>query len=93
MALTTRMAQELGAPDTRGALIYQMGRNTPAYQAGLRPGDIITSFNGQRIDDPSQFVRLLADAPIGSTARVTALREGRELEVEVRVTAAERPGR
>jgi Do/DeqQ family serine protease len=89
MALTTRMAQELGAPDTRGALVYQMGRNTSAYQAGLRPGDIVTGFNGQRVDEPSQFVRMLSDAAIGSTARLTVLREGRELEFQVRVTAAE----
>jgi Do/DeqQ family serine protease len=89
MALTTRMAQELGAPDTRGALVYQMGRNTSAYQAGLRPGDIVTGFNGQRVDEPSQFVRMLSDAAIGSTARLTVLREGRELEFQVQVTAAE----
>jgi Do/DeqQ family serine protease len=89
MALTTRMAQELGAPDTRGALIYQMGRNTSAYQAGLRPGDIVIAFDGQRVDEPAQFVRMLADAPIGSTARVSVLRDGRELAFEVRVTAAD----
>ena len=35
----------VGAPNTGGALINGMYRNSPAYRAGLRPGDVIVSFN------------------------------------------------
>ena len=45
-----------------------MYRNSEAYEAGLRPGDVIVAFNGQTVDDPSQFCRLVADAKIGTTA-------------------------
>src|SRR5215203_3427937 len=39
--VTTRLAEELRAPDTDGVVITQMRRDSAAYQAGLRPGDIV----------------------------------------------------
>jgi S1-C subfamily serine protease len=50
-----------------------------AYSVGLRPGDVIVGFNGQTVDDPSQFARFVADAKIGSMATVRVVREGRPL--------------
>ena len=64
-SLTTQIAEQLGAPNTRGALVVGIQQRSDAYAAGLRPGDIIVSFNGTPIDDASQFVRLLSDAKIG----------------------------
>jgi len=81
--LTTRLAQQLGASDTRGALVYSVDQRSEAYRAGLVPGDIIVSFDGTTIDDPSQFVRLLSDAKIGSTVTLVVLREGRQQTVKV----------
>jgi Do/DeqQ family serine protease len=83
LPLTTRMAEELGTPDTRGALIYRMYRNSPAYQGGLRPGDVVISFNGTAVEDPGHLSRLVSDAAIGSTAAVTVLREGRRVELNI----------
>ena len=77
------MAEELGTPDTRGALIYRMYRNSPAYQGGLRPGDVVISFNGTAVEDPGHLSRLVSDAAIGSTAAVTVLREGRRVELNI----------
>jgi serine protease Do len=87
--LTARMAAELGAPNTNGGLLTRMSsRDSAAYRAGLRAGDIIVAFNGQAIADPSQLFRLVADARIGSTATVTVLREGRKVEIRVPITSA-----
>jgi Do/DeqQ family serine protease len=83
--LTTRLADELGAPDLEGVVITQMHRASEAYQAGLRPGDIIKAVNGQAIGNPSQFVRAIADSAIGSTASIEFLREGRRSTVRVDV--------
>src|SRR6266581_2684581 len=44
--LTTQDAADLGAPGARGVLVQQMRRDAPAFAAGLRPGDIVVSFNG-----------------------------------------------
>jgi serine protease Do len=91
--LTTQLAQELGASDTRGAVVYQMSRSSSAYEAGVRPGDTIVRFNGQAVDDPATFVRLLADAPIGSTVKLSVRRQGRAVEIPVRVTTESRTRR
>ena len=81
--LSTRMAEEFGAPDTRGALVYRMSRSSPAYQNGMRPGDVVVAFNGTAVDDPGHLSRMVSDATIGSTALVTVIREGRRVELKI----------
>jgi serine protease Do len=86
--LTDQLAEDYGAPNANGAFISRMFRNSEAYQTGLRPGDVIVSFNGQPVDDPSQFVRSVADARIGSTATVRVLRNGRPIEFKVPIVSS-----
>jgi len=81
--LTTRMASGLGMNDTKGVFISAMYRNTPAFQAGLRPGDVIVSFNGTSVEDPSHLSRLVSDAKINSTATVGIYREGKRIELKM----------
>jgi len=91
--VTTQAADELGAPNTRGALVNQMTRNSDAYAAGLRPGDIIVDFNGRPVEDASAFMRMLADSKVGTAARLIILRESRRLEVTVPITRSSRTTR
>jgi S1-C subfamily serine protease len=86
--LTPEYARELGAPDTSGALIVRMQRNSEAFAAGVRAGDIIVRFNETPITDPSQLFRLVADAKIGSTASIRVLREGRTLDFKLPIVSA-----
>src|SRR5919198_1972320 len=85
--LTPEIAEDAGAKNTNGALVSRMSRDSEAYDAGLRPGDIIVGFNGQNIDDPSQLQRAIADARIGSTATVKVLRNGRTLEFKLPIVS------
>jgi len=92
--LTTRLAEQLGATTTEGIVIVQMARRGPAVEAGIEPGDIILSVNGQKVEDGAQLVKLVADAPIGSTVTVDVLRDGRRRSFKVPVQALEqRPTR
>lgn len=86
--LTTRQAEQLNMSDNRGALVSRMRRDTPAYDAGIRPGDVIVAFNAESVDDASHLLRLLADAPIGETVVLTGSREGREIIFEVEIGRA-----
>ena len=86
--LTDELAQEVGAPNTNGAVISRMVRDSEAYTAGLRPGDVIVEFNRQRIDDPSQFFRFVADAKVGSTATLRVLRSGRPMDVKLPIVSS-----
>jgi len=78
--VTTRYAEQLGAPDTRGALVYEIYRDSPA---AIELGDIILAFNGTNVDDPGHLDRLMSNAPIGSTARLQVLRDGKRIDITV----------
>ena len=82
---TTRIVAELSLPDTRGALIYSIYPNSSAYQGGVRPGDVVVTFNGTAVEDPGHLARLISDAQIGSTASVGVIREGRRVELKVAI--------
>jgi serine protease Do len=62
-----------------------MYKSDPAYAAGIRPRDIIVSFNGTPVTEQSQLQRQIADIKIGSTARVEVLRNGERRTFEVPV--------
>lgn len=85
--LTSRLADELRAPKTTGVVVNQMARDSAAYRNGLEPGDIVISVNGTAVNDPSQFVRMIADASIGSTARLEILRDGRRSTLRIPIEA------
>jgi serine protease Do len=84
--LSPQLAEEFGAPNTNGALVARLSRQT--YDAGIRAGDVIVGFNGTPIDDPSQFLRLVSDSKIGSTATLKVLRNGRTLDVKMPIVSS-----
>jgi serine protease Do len=88
--LTADLAQEVGANTTRGALVSRMYRNSPAYDAGLRPGDVIVNFNQLPVDDASQFTRMVADAKIGTSAALKVLRSGRLVDLKIPIVSSSR---
>jgi S1-C subfamily serine protease len=84
LPLTPHLANELAAPDTQGLAIAAMGRSAAAaYRAGLRVGDVLKTFNGTAVTDAGQLYRLISDAPIGSTATLGVLRDGKSVSVKV----------
>jgi serine protease Do len=91
--LSPQIAEDIGAPNTSGALVTRMMRGSEAYEAGVRPGDVIVAFNGTRIDDPSQLYRLVADARIGSTAAIRVFRNGRTVDLRVPIVSDARARR
>src|SRR5262245_37238323 len=84
--LTTRIATELKLTDTKGALIYQMLKNSSAYQAGILPGDVVVSFNGMPVEDPGHFSRLVSDSKIGSVVAIGIIRDGKRQDLKVTIT-------
>jgi len=86
--LTPQLAEEFGINNTNGALVSRMMRTSEAYEAGMRPGDVIVAFNGTPIDDPSQLQRAIADSKIGSTATLKVLRNGRSVEIKLPIVSS-----
>ena len=88
VSITEQLAEELRLRNTHGALVWQMSRDSSAYEAGIRPGDVIEAVNGQAVNDPNAFNRAVADAPIGSTATMIVRREGKTNELRVAIERA-----
>jgi S1-C subfamily serine protease len=80
--LTTHIAQELQAPSTDGVVVTDL-RQGPASRAGLEQYDIILSVNGVAIGDTATLLKVISDAPIGSTVAIEALRDGRRVTLKV----------
>jgi serine protease Do len=93
--ITAEQARGAGLGNQGGAFVDSMYQNDPAYLAGrgIRPRDIIVSFNGTPVTDVSQLQRMIADTRIGSTARIEVLRRGARQTFEVPVVRMTPPRR
>lgn len=74
--VSDEIAESLGLDDASGALVSSVHENGPAAEAGLKTGDVITSFNGSKVKDTRQLVRAVADAPVGAEVPVEIVRSG-----------------
>jgi Do/DeqQ family serine protease len=79
--VTPELAPQFNYQGTRGALVQDVEPGQPAERAGIKPGDIITQFQGQSIDDSAQFRNLVAQTPPGTSVKLKLWREGSEREL------------
>jgi S1-C subfamily serine protease len=79
-----RLGLTLG-PTTRGTTVNQVFPNSPAEQAGLRRGDVITAVGETRVDRGVELVEALQSIPAGNRIELTVIRRGRERQVDVQV--------
>ncbi len=84
-SLTGDIAEALGLKDSRGVLVNQVNEGSPAERAGLRPGDVLVSLDGAPLADGGQYRNRAAQAKPGSTVGVGYIRDGRRLDVPVKV--------
>ena len=87
--LTADVARRLGIDPPRGLIITDIHINSPAHLAGLRPGDIITHFNGQLVGDGREGTNIIAGLKPGDPIHVDAVRNGEKISVTA--VAGERP--
>jgi S1-C subfamily serine protease len=66
-----------------GVVIEDVGSETPASRAGLRQGDVVTEFDGERTRSAAQFTRLVRETPPGRTVKMTVRREGSSRTMEI----------
>ena len=85
------LAKGLNLKTTDGALVGDVTKNGPAEKAGFKRGDIITEFNGAKISGSTQLRNLVAEAEPGTNAKVSVLRDGKPLDITVKL--GERPAK
>ncbi len=88
--LTPELAESFGVKDRKGALVADVVPGSPAATAGIRAGDVVRTFNGRAIQDPSDLAREVGLARPGQAATLTVWRDRREHTLTV--TLAQTPG-
>ncbi|MDA4848123.1 Do family serine endopeptidase [Hoeflea poritis] len=79
------IAESLGLSETKGALITEPQPESPALEAGLKSGDVVTAVDGELIESPRDLARKIAKITPGDDAEITVWRGGdsRTLDVEI----------
>jgi serine protease Do len=83
------LQRALDLPIDRGALVQDVTDGSPASRAGLKPYDVILSFEGRDIASDNTLVKAISGHAPGTTAQLRVLRDGREQTIAVKL--AERP--
>ncbi len=87
--LNQDLAKSFGIKESKGALVSDVKEDSPADQAGLRQGDVITGYQGSPVEDAVALQRMVTRTTVGSKVAVKVMREGHEKELAV--TIAEQP--
>ena len=89
--VSTQKAQELKLPGVYGVLVTEVGADSPAAKAGLKNGDVIMDYAGQRVEGVIEFRRLVRETPPGRTAKITVWRDGHSQTISAELGKAESP--
>ena len=84
--ITSDLSKSLGLREVRGVLVNSVDSGGPAERAGVRAGDVITSVNGNRVDDANALRNRIAASPPGTDVTLTILRDGREEQLHARLS-------
>lgn len=79
-----------GSARIAGAEVTSVGDGTPASQAGLRVGDVVTEVDGERVESALSLVGHIREKSAGDQVTLTVLRDGSS--IEVKATLAAKPG-
>jgi Do/DeqQ family serine protease len=81
--VTADIADSMGLPRPSGALVASVVPAGPAAEAGLKPGDLIVSVDGAGVEDPNAFGYRFATKPLGGTAQLGIVRQGRAMTLPI----------
>ncbi|PZD72411.1 Putative serine protease HtrA [Acaryochloris thomasi RCC1774] len=76
---------DISLPDSKGVLVMQTVPNSPAEQAGLEPGDLITQINKTLIEDSEQVQQVVEGTVPGDLLEIEVKRENQTQVLQARV--------
>ena len=66
-----------------GVVIEEVSEESPAARAGLKKGDVVVEFDGERVRSVRQFTRLVQETPAGRKAQTSVMRDGQKLNLTI----------
>ena len=79
------LAKYYGVEDKGGVLVAEVVAGDPADKAGIKAKDVITKVNGEKVATSRELTARTATLGVGETARITLVRDGKELTLPVSV--------
>jgi S1-C subfamily serine protease len=87
VALPEEVSSDQRVGQEEGVMVFSVEDGTPAKQSGLSFGDVILRFNGKSISNSEDLTSLLGEEAIGQKAKLSVLRGGNVVELEITPTA------
>ncbi|MGU7783897.1 Do family serine endopeptidase [Burkholderia sp. PU8-34] len=81
--VTPEIAESFGLQQKSGAIVAGVLQGGPADKAGIKPGDILVSVNGEEITDTTKLLNVVAQIKPGATTKVHVVRKGKEFDLNV----------
>jgi len=81
--LTPEIAESFGLAQKSGTIITGVLQGGPADKAGVKPGDVLQSVNGEAIPDTTQLLNVIAQIKPGTDAKVRLLRKNKAVNLTV----------
>jgi serine protease DegQ len=89
--ITSDLAENFGVKENEGTLIAGVVRGGPADKAGVKPGDILTQVNDNKVTDRVAMMNLIAQLPPDKKARLTFLRKGKLISLDILIGTRQQP--
>jgi len=84
--VTPALAEGLGLEKSRGALVTFVATNSPADRAGMKVGDVIIEFDGNKIDNSDKLPLVVARTPVGKDVQVKVIRDKQEMNLSISIS-------
>jgi serine protease Do len=76
------MISDVDAKDAAGVRIDEVNPDSPAEKAGLKEGDVVVEYDGERVRSARQLTRLVQETPDGRTVKIAVMRNGQRQVVD-----------
>jgi len=83
--VTRELAESFAMKKPHGALVAKVLKDSPAEKAGFKVGDVIVSFNGDKIDVSSDLPPMVGSTKVGKNVPVKVIRHGKPVNLEVKI--------
>jgi len=91
--ISGQLAEYFKVSESRGVLVTEVQEDGPAFEAGVKAGDVVLAFEGEGVENGKDLRRELRGADPGTEVTVTVQRDGKRLDLKLKVGGEKEPNR